>query len=283
MIGQFFSYLDDSQVRTVHEKSLEILEEVGLIVRNEKARNRFADYGASVDHETELVKIPSAIVEKYRVQIPPTITLRARDPQYDVTFPRDLPVIATASSAPDIVDPISGVTRRATSDDIANIARLVNELDGFDLFSISVLADDAPEGHFSLSRFYPALKNCVKPVRTSVIDMREAEQVLKLGELIAGDKDAFWERPFINFGYCSIVSPLTMDYDSTEMLMFYAEHDITGLWHRRTDGRAEHATHPCRHAHLDERRMAGCGDVGTDVQARNFPALQLPPGVRRHA
>ena len=227
MIGQFFSYLDDSQVRTVHEKSLEILEEVGLIVRNEKARNRFADHGASVDHETELVKIPSAIVEKYRVQIPPTITLRARDPQYDVTFPRDLPVIATASSAPDIVDPVSGVTRRATSDDIANIARLVNELDGFDLFSISVLADDAPEGHFSLSRFYPALKNCVKPVRTSVIDMREAEQVLKLGELIAGDKDAFWERPFINFGYCSIVSPLTMDYDSTEMLMFYAEHDIT--------------------------------------------------------
>ena len=173
------------------------------------------------------MKIPSAIVEKYRVQIPPTITLRARDPQYDVTFPRDLPVIATASSAPDIVDPISGVTRRTTSDDIANIARLVNELDGFDLFSISVLADDAPEGHFSLSRFYPALKKCVKPVRTSVIDMREAEQVLKLGELIAGDKDAFWERPFINFGYCSIVSPLTMDYDSTEMLMFYAEHDIT--------------------------------------------------------
>ena len=56
---------------------------------------------------------------------------------------------------------------------------------------------------------------------------QEASQVLKLGELIAGDKDAFWERPFINFGYCSIVSPLTMDYDSTEMLMFYAERGIT--------------------------------------------------------
>ena len=120
------------------------------------------------------MKIPSAIVEHYRVQIPPTITLRGRDPQYDVTFPRELPVIATASSAPDIVDPVTGITRRTISDDIANIARLVNELDGFDVFSVSVLADDAPGGQFSLSRFYPALKNCVKPVRTSVIDAREA-------------------------------------------------------------------------------------------------------------
>jgi len=224
---QYFSFLDDDQVQYVHEASLEVLAEVGLIVRNEKARHRFAEFGALVDHSTELVKIPAKVVEKYRAMVPPTITLRGRDPQFDVTFPRQLPVIATASSAPDVVDPVAGVTRRATSADIANIAHLVNALQGFDVFSISVLADDAPPGQFSLSRFYPALKNCLKPVRTSVIDLREAQQVLKLGELIAGSKAAFWERPFINFGYCSIVSPLTMDYDSTEMLMFFAENGVT--------------------------------------------------------
>ncbi|MDX1575197.1 MAG: trimethylamine methyltransferase family protein [Kiloniellales bacterium] len=224
---QFFSYLSDDEVRYVHEASLEILEEAGLLVRNEKARARFAEHGARVDGETEIVRIPAAVVERYRALVPPTITLRGRDPALDVTFPRELPVIATASSAPDIVDPVTGRARRATSGDIALIGHLVNQLDGFDLFSISTLADDAPEGQFSLSRFYPALKNCAKPCRTSVIDVGEARQVLKLGELIAGSKEAYRERPFINFGYCSIVSPLTMDYDSTEMLMFYAENDVT--------------------------------------------------------
>jgi trimethylamine--corrinoid protein Co-methyltransferase len=224
---QYFSFLDDDEARYVHAASLEVLEDVGLIVRNEKARHRFAEFGAQVDHATELVKIPATVVEKYRAMVPPSITLRGRDPQFDVTFPRKLPVVATASSAPDIVDPATGITRRATSADIANIAHLVNALPGFDVFSISVLADDAPPGQFSLSRFYPALKNCLKPVRTSVIDLAEAQQVLKLGELIAGSKEAFWERPFINFGYCSIVSPLTMDYDSTEMLMFFAEKGVT--------------------------------------------------------
>lgn len=224
---QYFSFIDDNQAQSVHQGSLEILEEVGLLVRNEKARNRFAEFGAIVDHGSEIVKIPAITVEEYRAMVPPTITLRGRNPEYDVTFPRKHPVIATASSAPDIVDPVSGITRRATSRDIANIGHLVNQLPGFDVFSISVLADDAPKDQFSLSRFYPALKNCLKPVRTSVINVREAQQILKLGELIAGSKEAFFERPFINFGYCSIVSPLTMDFDSTEMLMFYAENDIT--------------------------------------------------------
>ncbi len=223
----FFSFLTDEEIRYVHDSSLEILEEAGLLVRNEKARKRFAKHGAIVDHDTELVRIPSSIVEKYRTMIPPTIALRGRDPAFDVTFPRKLPVIATASSAPDIVDPATGITRRATSDDIARIAHLVNNLPGFDLFSISTLADDAPKDQFSLTRFYAALKNCVKPVRTSVYNIREAKQVIKLGELIAGSKEAFWERPFINFGYCAIVSPLTMDFDSTETMMYFAENGIT--------------------------------------------------------
>ncbi len=222
-----FSFMTDDQVRYVHDCSLEVLADVGLLVRNAKARKRFAEHGARVDEATCMVRIPAQVVDEYRALIPPTITLRGRDPEYDVTFPRRAPVVATASSAPDIVDPVSAQTRRATSADIARIAHLVNALPGFDVFSISALADDAPEGQFSLSRFYPALKNCLKPCRTSVNDIREARQVLALGESIAGSKQAFWQRPFINFGYCAVVSPLTMDYDSTEMLMFYAENDIT--------------------------------------------------------
>ena len=183
---KFFSFLNQDELEYVHQSSLEILEETGLLVRNEKARKRFAEHGAIVDHETEMVRIPAHIVEKYRKMVPPTITLRGRDPAYDVTFPRELPVIATASSAPDIVDPVTGVCRRSTSDDIARIGHVVSECEGFDLFSISTLADDAPKDQFSLTRFYAAMKNCAKPVRTSVYDIREAKQVIKLGELIAG-------------------------------------------------------------------------------------------------
>lgn len=85
---QYFDFLSDSQVRYVHEASLEIIAETGLIVRSQKARRRFAEHGAKVDEDTELVRIPGPVIEKYRALVPPTITLRGRKAEFDVTFPR---------------------------------------------------------------------------------------------------------------------------------------------------------------------------------------------------
>lgn len=226
MIARFAQLLTDQQIARVHDTSLEVLAEIGLLVRNEKARDRLHRHGCLLDPETQIVRFPRGVVEEFRAAIPPSFTFHGRDETWSKTIPRDALVVATASSAPNLLDPDSGEERRARSDDIARIGHLVNALAGIDVFSVSVLADDAPEGQFSLSRFYPALKNCRKPVRTSVIDMREARQVIRLGEAIAGSEQAFWARPFITFGYCSIVSPLTMDFDSTEMLMFYAENGL---------------------------------------------------------
>ena len=132
----------------------------------------------------------------------------------------------TGSSAPNVVDPLTGVERRATSADIAQIAYLINELPGFDVFSISTLAADAPEGQFSLSRFYPALKNCLKPVRSNTPTMDDLHEVIELGELIAGGRDAYRERPIINHHYCPMVSPLTMDVDSTDAVLWLTEQGL---------------------------------------------------------
>lgn len=226
MFARHAELLTAAQVGRIHERSLDVLEDVGVLVRNRKARERFAHFGCRVDRDAELVRFPRAVVEEFRAAIPTRFTFHARDERYSKTIPDDALVVATASSAPNLIDPDSGAERRSRSDDIARIGHLVNLLDGIDVFSISVLADDAPADQFSLSRFYPALKNCAKPVRTSVIDAREARQVMRLGSLVAGDEAAFRRRPFITFGYCAIVSPLTMDFDSTEMLMFYAEEGL---------------------------------------------------------
>ncbi|MCX6363624.1 MAG: trimethylamine methyltransferase family protein, partial [Actinobacteria bacterium] len=217
--------LTAKQVERVHEASLWVLENVGILAHHAPAREVFKAHGCSVD-AVGLVKFPPAVVARYLQVCPTSFTFRGRDPQYDRTIPDCGPVVVTGSSAPNVVDPATGVERRATSTDIANIAHLINELKGFDIFSISTLADDAPEGQFSLSRFYPALKNCLKPVRSNTPNMHDLRQVIQLGELIAGGADAYRERPIINHHYCPMVSPLTMDVDSTEAVMYLTERGL---------------------------------------------------------
>jgi len=67
------------------------------------------------------------------------------------------------------------------------------------------------------------LKNCLKPVRSNTPNMKELLAVLELGMLIAGSEDAYRERPLINHHCCPIVSPLTMDVEITEQMIYLIE------------------------------------------------------------
>jgi trimethylamine--corrinoid protein Co-methyltransferase len=216
----FAELLTQEQIERIHEASLEILQETGLKVRYAPARELFAAHGCFVDGER--VKFPREHVEKYRKMTPPDFTFHGRDPKFDKTIPRDSPVIVTASSAPDIIDPETGKERRAESADIARIAHLINEMPGYDMFSISTLADDAPKDQFTISRLYPALKYCLKPIRATTTDHKDTLAMMEMAYIVAGGKEAYKEHPFLTHHYCPTVSPLTMDVLSTENVMFFA-------------------------------------------------------------
>ncbi|MEW6402269.1 MAG: trimethylamine methyltransferase family protein [Chloroflexota bacterium] len=222
----FATLLTQEQVERIHDASLEILENTGLLVRFKPARELFAKHGCRVDEETQRVKFPRSVVEKYRRAYPASFTFYARDPKFDKTIPKDSPVIVTASSAPDIIDPVTGQERRAESGDIARIAHLINELPGYDVFSISTLADDAPAGQFTLSRLYPSLKYCLKPIRVTTTDQKDTQSIMKMAYLVAGGEQAYKEHPFLTHHYCPVVSPLTMDNLSTENVMYFVNQGL---------------------------------------------------------
>ena len=218
--------LTQEQIERIHEASLEVLQEVGLKVRYAPARELFAQRGAKTQDDSEFVKLPREVVEKYRKMAPPSFTFYARDPKFDKTIPRDSPVIVTASSAPDIIDPVTGHERRAESGDIARIAHLINELPGYDMFSISTLADDAPKDQFTISRLYPAIKYCLKPIRATTTDHKDTLAMMEMAYIVAGGEEAYKEHPFLTHHYCPTVSPLSMDVLSTENVMYFASEGL---------------------------------------------------------
>lgn len=218
--------LTSKQIQRVHEGSLDILENVGFLVRNEQAKRILAARGLRINSETEVVKFPRRVIEESLECVPSRFTFFAREEEYDRTLPDDRPVIMTASSAPNLLDPVNGTLRRAYSSDIANIARLVDQLAGYDIFSVATLAEDAPLDCFTVTRVYPAIKNCRKPVRVSSASLNDAKQLVQFGMLVAGSEEAYRGRPFITHHYCPIVSPLTFDFDSTDELIYFSEQNL---------------------------------------------------------
>jgi len=226
----FAQLLTESEVQRTHEASLEILQQVGMEVQNAQAREIFRRHGCTVG-ENFRVTFPPKVIEQSLQCIPPKFTFRARHPQLDRTIPENAPLTMTASSAPNVIDPVTRAHRPATSEDLARIARLVDQLSGLDLFSLPTLAADAPAGQESLARFYTALKYCHKPIRGSAAPGDDAGAILQLAYEIAGSEAAYRAHPFITHHLCPVIAPLRMDEHSTGLMIFYTEE---GLPHHPT-------------------------------------------------
>ncbi|MFW9949238.1 MAG: trimethylamine methyltransferase family protein, partial [Candidatus Thorarchaeota archaeon] len=54
--------LSRSEITLIHEKSLEILNKIGIIIPHPKLLQLFKDFGANVEDKLQLVKIPPDLV-----------------------------------------------------------------------------------------------------------------------------------------------------------------------------------------------------------------------------
>ena len=72
------------QLDNLQEATLHILENTGVQFPSEKALAIFAEHGAHVDHDTQIVKIPRDLVFKAMKRVPRYFTLGARNPEFDL-------------------------------------------------------------------------------------------------------------------------------------------------------------------------------------------------------
>ena len=73
-------FLEDEQLADLQEATLDVLENVGIRFHSERALAIFAEHGARVDRESQIVKIPRDLVLKTMSSVPRYFTMGARDP-----------------------------------------------------------------------------------------------------------------------------------------------------------------------------------------------------------
>ena len=69
---QRLHFLDEKQLEDLQEATLHILENTGVKFPSEKALSIFAEHGASVDYDTQIVKIAPELLDKYLATSPRT-------------------------------------------------------------------------------------------------------------------------------------------------------------------------------------------------------------------
>ncbi len=223
--GGSFKVFSDSDIKQIHEATLYLLENVGIKIHNKNARQIFADNGASVDSETNIVKIPKGMVEDAVDSNPSSIVLCGREEKNDLLLEGTNVHLGTGGTVLNTLDLDTGKKRPTRVDDVAGYAKMTDALDNIAFFVINCYPDDVPTEDVDVNRFYHGLANTSKHVMGGIYTMDGLRSVISMAEDIAGGKEKLKERPFVSF-ITLMMSPLLMEVDYTDFLIEVASRGL---------------------------------------------------------
>ena len=177
--------LGADEIRQIHEATLDVIENVGVMFHSQNALDVLEANGATVDRETTVAKIPGEVVEKALATVPHELTLGGRTPEYDLPLDGEHLYISSDGCGVFYRDPATGAVRSSRKEDLENCARVVQALDNVSATSSAVVsAQDCPTQSRVLHEFDACVRNSAK--HSIVVSIKEDWEARSLIEMASG-------------------------------------------------------------------------------------------------
>jgi trimethylamine--corrinoid protein Co-methyltransferase len=217
--------LSPTELRTLQNGTLHLLNEVGVYFPSEKALRIFADHGANVNWDSKIVRISSGLVEKAMSTAPRSFVLGGREERFDLTLDGSATYLSTDGCGVHVIDLETRQKRPSRKADVAMMARVSDALPLISFFWPLVSAQDhgitAP-----LHECHAGLTNTLKHVRGgTTVHPKLATFIVEMATVVAGSEEERRLRPPINANICTI-APLGHDAHGIETALVYAEAGI---------------------------------------------------------
>ncbi|MAU02056.1 MAG: trimethylamine methyltransferase [Anaerolineaceae bacterium] len=216
--GGWYHPLRSADVVRIHEAALDVLEKIGIEVQPSECRDIWQAAGARIDPARNRVFIPRTLVHNALNTAQNEVFLAGRDARHDMCLGGQRVYMGTGGAAVKILDLDSQRVRQTTLQDVADVGRLVDALDNIHFYLRCCVARNIPAEDLDLNTYYAALSSTTKHVTGNCFTVKSLQNVLEMGEMIAGGRDELRERPFLSFITSWTVSPLRFAPETVEVL-----------------------------------------------------------------
>jgi len=211
--GGQLKILKQNEIEEIHQRALDVLQQVGCFMDHEEALAIYEKHGAIVDHSTRIVKIPRNLVEEALRLSPSSILLAARDPKKDIHAEGDRVYFGPGTLPIKVRDLETGQIRMGTYKDCEDFARLIDALEFVHFFKGMMMPCDVNQNIGELYMARAAFNNTTKQISMCSFSTQGAIDLCRMGMAVAGGEKAFQLRPMIIVNLLG-VSPLQWDNKS---------------------------------------------------------------------
>ncbi len=205
-----FSLLSNQDVEALHQATLRMLDETGIVLNEPVSRALLADAGARLGEGR--VFIPPALVMDCLAKAGKQVSIRGRGGMVKTLGGGRL-YFHNLGGARDIYDAGSGQHRPAVVQDICDATRLLDALENCNTITPFFTPTDVPGGIMSLAMYRHALPHTLKPLQGPGVQYAaEARYAVRMAEVIGPPSEVLTLS-------LSPVSPLTIpDHEALAIL-----------------------------------------------------------------
>lgn len=196
----------------IHETSLRILEEIGILMLNEEARGILKSIGCDVDESIENVRFDRALVMDAIASAPSMSTIIPRNPDRELTVGGKNFIYTAVASAPNVSD-LDGGRRIGNREDYQNLIKLnqyFNCLHCIAGYPVEPIDLHASTRH--LDATYDMLTLSDKVIHAYSLGPERVEDVMEMTRIAGGlTEEEFTAKPRM-FTNINSTSPLKHDW-----------------------------------------------------------------------
>ena len=217
--------LSDEQLEKFKSNTFEILQEVGVQCPSERALKIYAEHGAIVDFESQIVKLSPDVVLEALSHAARYYTMGGRTEAFDLDLSKGVTYEATDGTGTQTIDYVTGELRSSVKDDVAQSARIADYLSSVSFYWPMVSAQDHPSTP-SLHELDASFNNTLKHVQTpTIVEEITSRYAVEMAKVVAGNDVTMRKRPPLSLLICTI-SPLAQDAASMDAALVAAEAGI---------------------------------------------------------
>ena len=200
--------MDQEQIERIDAASMDILENVGVVFRDDQAIEDWKSVGADI-RDGDRVHLDRGLVRELIKTIPETFTYHARDPKKSLPFGKDHAIFVPMTGAPYLRD-LNDERRNPTLADLADFHKLSHMLPAMHSSAHHIVEPyDHPISQRHLRITYSSMKHSDKIFMGMTTSPKNAEDVLDMCAILFGEE--FLETHPVVTGNCNGNSPLVWD------------------------------------------------------------------------
>lgn len=214
--------LSEREIKDIHDASIVILRDTGVMVHHADALALLGRAGADVDRDHKIARLPEQLITGSVARAGKTYTLYGRDPERVARFGQGDFILMSSPGQYAWIDTQTGARRPATTQDAQDAIRLGDALENISIVGAMAQPEEVSETYRDVFLTGELVKRTGKPTRCWVRNGATARYILEIHRAIAGGEEALRAKPMVA-AFLEPISPLQMPGDGLDIVREFAQ------------------------------------------------------------